>query len=52
MSAEVVALDADGMYREGKELAKLAENIVVKVPMIEEGLTALRRLSAEGIRST
>ena len=49
VSAEVVALDADGMYREGKELAKLAENIVVKIPMIEPGLAAVRRLSADGI---
>jgi len=49
VSAEVVSLTADDMYREGKELAKLAENIVVKVPMIEEGLTAVRRLSADGI---
>jgi transaldolase len=50
VSAEVVAIDAAGMYREGKELAKLAENVVVKIPMIEEGLTAIRRLSGDGIR--
>jgi len=49
VSAEVVAIDAEGMYREGKELAKLAENVVVKIPMIEEGLTAIRRLSGDGI---
>jgi transaldolase len=49
VSAEVVAVDAAGMYREGKELAKLADNIVVKIPMIEEGLGAVRRLSADGI---
>lgn len=49
VSAEVVAVDPDGMYREGKELARLADNIVVKVPMLEEGLAAARRLSAEGI---
>jgi len=49
VSAEVVAVDADGMYREGKDLAKLAENIVVKIPMIEEGLTAVRRLASDGI---
>ena len=49
VSAEVVSVDAEGMYREGKELAKLAENIVVKIPMIEEGLTAVRRLSVDGI---
>jgi transaldolase len=50
VSAEVVAVDADGMYREGRELAKLAENVVVKIPMIEEGLTAIRRLVGDGIR--
>ena len=49
VSAEVVSVAAEAMYREGKELARLAENIVVKVPMIEEGLVAVRRLSVEGI---
>ncbi len=52
VSAEVVAVDADGMYREGKELARLADNIVVKLPMLEEGLAAVRRLSAEGLDVT
>jgi len=37
VSAEVVAVDADGMVREGKELAKIADNIVVKIPMLEAG---------------
>jgi transaldolase len=50
ISAEVVAVDTAGMYDEGKELAKLAENIVVKIPMIEDGMVAVRRLSREGIR--
>jgi transaldolase len=50
VSAEVVAVDAEGMYREGKELAKIAENIVVKIPMIEEGLPVVRRLVTDGIR--
>jgi transaldolase len=50
VSAEVVAVDAAGMYAEGKELAKLADNIVVKVPMLEEGMVALRRLASDGIR--
>jgi transaldolase len=49
VSAEVVAVDAAGMYREGKELAKLAENIVVKIPMLEEGLGVVRRLAADGV---
>jgi transaldolase len=50
VSVEVVATDADGMYREAKELAKVAENIVVNVPMIEEGLVAIQRMVADGIR--
>ena len=50
VSAEVVAVDADGMYREGKELAKLADNIVVKIPMLEDGMIALRRLASDGIK--
>src|SRR3989475_7245266 len=40
VSAEVVAVDVDGMLKEGKELAKIAENIVVKIPMIEAGVNA------------
>ncbi len=51
VSAEVLSLDAEGMVREGKELAKIAENVVVKIPMTEEGLVAVRRLAAEGIRT-
>src|SRR2546426_7264662 len=38
VSAEVVALDTDGMVREGSELAKIADNIVVKIPMTEPGI--------------
>jgi transaldolase len=51
ISAEVVSLDADGMVREARELAKLGDNIVVKVPMVEEGLKAVKRLAAENIRT-
>jgi transaldolase len=51
VSAEVVAVDADGMLREGRELARIADNIVIKVPMIEQGMVAVRRLTAEGIRT-
>ena len=51
VSAEVVSLDAEGMVREGRELAKLSDNIVIKVPMIEEGLKAVKRLAAEGIKT-
>ncbi|MEQ9520503.1 MAG: fructose-6-phosphate aldolase [Parvibaculum sp.] len=49
VSAEVTALDADGMIKEGKKLAKLANNIVVKAPLTWDGLKACRALSSEGI---
>ncbi|WP_417915832.1 fructose-6-phosphate aldolase [Candidatus Electronema sp. JC] len=51
ISAEVISLDADGMVAEGRELAKLHKNIVIKVPMTAEGLKAVKRLAAEGIRT-
>lgn len=51
ISAEVVSLDAEGMYREGMEWAKLHDNVVVKIPMNEEGLITVRRLSKEGIKT-
>lgn len=51
ISAEVIALDAEGMVREGRELAAIHENIIIKVPMTEEGLKATRIFSAEGIRT-
>jgi len=51
VSAEVVAIDTDGMTKEGKALAKIADNIVVKIPMLEDGMVAVRRLTAEGIRT-
>jgi len=51
VSAEVVAEDVDGMLREGRAFAKLARNIVVKVPMSEEGLEAISRFAEEGIRT-
>lgn len=50
VSAEVVSVEAEGMIREARDLAKVADNIVVKVPLIEEGLKATRILSGEGIR--
>ena len=50
ISAEVVSIEADAMVKEGRELAKIHKNIVVKVPLIAEGLKATKRLSAEGIR--
>ena len=50
ISAEVVSIEADAMVKEGRELAKIHKNIVVKVPLIAEGLKATKRLTAEGIR--
>jgi transaldolase len=49
VSAEVVADDVEGMLREGRHFAKLADNIVVKVPMSDTGLEAMARFRAEGI---
>jgi transaldolase len=51
VSAEVVAEDGEGMIREGRHFAELAPNIVVKVPMSEEGLEAIARLAAESIKT-
>ncbi|TKB71456.1 MAG: fructose-6-phosphate aldolase [Nitrospira sp.] len=50
ISAEVVSLEADAMVKEGRELAKIHKNVVVKCPLIPEGLKATKKLSAEGIR--
>jgi transaldolase len=50
ISAEVVSVEADAMVKEGRELAKLHKNVVVKCPLIPEGLKATKRLSSEGIR--
>ena len=51
VSAEVVALDWEGMVREGRELAKIHKNIVIKIPMTTEGLRAVKQLSADGIKT-
>jgi transaldolase len=51
ISAEVVATEAEAMLAEGRELAKIHPNIVVKVPMIPEGLKAVRIFATEGIRT-
>jgi transaldolase len=50
VSAEVVATDAETMVREGKKLARIADNIVVKAPLTEAGLVACRQLRSEGIK--
>ncbi len=49
ISAEVVALDAQGMFKQGLELAKIADNIVIKVPLTEDGLVACRKFRAQDI---
>lgn len=51
VSAEVVAIEKDAILKEGRELAKLAKNVVVKVPLIAEGLKAVKVFSAEGIKT-
>ena len=51
ISAEVIATDYDGMMKEARSLAKMHDNIVVKIPLIAEGLKAVRTLTAEGIRT-
>jgi transaldolase len=49
VSAEAVSLDAEGMVREGRELAAIHDNVVVKIPMTAEGMAATQKLSDEGI---
>jgi transaldolase len=51
VSAEVIATDYEGIIREGKELAALHEQIVVKVPMIKEGIKAIKYFSDHGIKT-
>ena len=51
VSAEVVSVDTEGMVREAKDLAKLAGNIVIKIPLIEAGLKAVKILTSEGIKT-
>ena len=49
--AEVLSLDEDGILKEGRELAKIAKNVVVKIPMCNAGLKAVRRFATEGIKT-
>ncbi len=51
VSAEVISLAYDGMVKEARELAKIADNIAVKIPMTVEGLKAVKTLSNEGIKT-
>ncbi len=51
ISAEVIATDYEGIMKEGRRLAKISDNIVVKVPMIKDGIKAISSFTAEGIRT-
>lgn len=51
ISAEVIALNSEEMLKEARELVKIHKNIVIKIPMLEEGLKAVKQLSAEGIKT-
>lgn len=51
VSAEVIATDFDGMVKEGEALAAIDDKIVVKIPMIKDGLKALKYFAAQGIRT-
>jgi transaldolase len=51
VNAEVVSLDTEGMLREGRDLAKLHPNIIVKIPMTKDGMVAVRKLANEKIRT-
>ncbi|HMA85822.1 MAG TPA: fructose-6-phosphate aldolase [Desulfosalsimonadaceae bacterium] len=51
ISAEAISLDADGMINEARDLAKIHDNIVVKIPMTIDGMKAVRTLSLEGIHT-
>ena len=51
ISGEVIALDYDGMMKEAKELALIHENIVVKIPLIKEGIKAVKSLTSMGIKT-
>jgi transaldolase len=51
VSAEVTAVEAEGMLKEARHYAKFADNVVIKIPLIVEGLKAVKVLAAEGIRT-
>ena len=51
ISAEAISLDAPGLITEGRQLAKIHDNVVVKIPMGVEGMKAVKALTAEGIRT-
>ncbi|MEG8946032.1 fructose-6-phosphate aldolase [Rosettibacter firmus] len=51
ISAEVIATDYEGILKEARELSKIHRNIVVKIPLIKEGIKAVKTLSSEGIKT-
>lgn len=51
ISAEVISMDAPGMVKEARELAKMHENVVIKIPMCAEGLKATKELAKRGIKT-
>jgi len=51
VSAEAISMDAEGMIKEARELSKMHKNIVVKIPMTDEGLKAVKVLSKEGVKT-
>ncbi len=51
ISAEVISTEAESMIKEGYELAKIHDNVVVKIPMCEDGLIAVKRLASDGIKT-
>ncbi|KKY02778.1 MULTISPECIES: fructose-6-phosphate aldolase [Paraclostridium] len=51
ISAEVISMDSEGMIKEGEELSKIHENIVIKIPMCAEGLKAVSALHKKGIKT-
>ena len=51
ISGEVISLEAEGMIKEGREIAKIHPNMVVKIPMTDEGLKAVKQLTSEGIKT-
>jgi transaldolase len=51
VSAEAVSMDAEGMIREARELSKIHKNVIVKIPMTDEGLKAVKVLSKEGVKT-
>jgi transaldolase len=51
ISGEVISSDSEGMIKEGREIAKIHKNMIVKIPMTEEGLKAVKALTKEGIKT-